>query len=144
VRTADCLPVLFADDAGTVVAVAHAGWRGLAKGVLETTVAAMDVSARRISAWIGPAIGATRFEVGADVRDAYCGDAACIPHFAALREGKWLADLVGLAKTRLSRLGVTRIAGGLWCTHSDAARFFSHRREPGEGRMALVAWKSST
>jgi len=141
VRTADCLPVLFGDRAGTVVGVAHAGWRGLAAGVLEATIDTMGAAPHDIAAWIGPAIGPERFEVGADVFDAYCAnDASCAVHFKPLREGKWLADLAGLARQRLVRAGVTRIDGGAWCTHTDAERFHSFRREKGTGRMALVAW----
>ena len=136
VRAADCLPVLFADRAGTVVAAAHAGWRGLAAGVLEATLAAMGVAPRDVVAWIGPAIGPRRFEVGRDVLDAYAGpqpaDAACfVPH----REGKWLADLPGLARARLARAGVADVAGGTWCTVEDAARFHSWRRDRASGRM---------
>jgi YfiH family protein len=141
VRTADCLPVLFGDRAATVVGVAHAGWRGLAAGVLESTIAARDVAPQDLAAWIGPAIGPARFEVGRDVLDAYCaGDPTCEAYFEPLREGKWLADLPGLARQRLLRAGVTRIDGGTWCTHSDPQRFHSYRREKGTGRMALVAW----
>ena len=141
VRTADCLPVLFGDRAGTVVGVSHAGWRGLAGGVLEATIDAMGAPPADIAAWIGPAIGRERFEVGADVFDAYCaGDASCAVHFKPLRAGKWLADLAGLARQRLVRAGVTRIDGGAWCTHADVERFHSYRRDKGTGRMALVAW----
>jgi len=141
VRTADCLPVLFGDCDGTVVAVAHAGWRGLAAGVLESTVATLGVAPDQLAAWIGPAIGPERFEVGRDVFDAYCAsDPSCAAHFKPLREGKWLADLARLARQRLSRAGITRIDGGTWCTHTDAERFHSYRREKGTGRMALVAW----
>lgn len=141
VRTADCLPVLFGDRDGTVVGVAHAGWRGLAAGVLESTLATLGVEPRAIAAWIGPAIGPDRFEVGRDVYDAYCAaDASCDAHFRPLRDGKWLADLAGLARQRLVRAGVTRIDGGSWCTHTDDARFHSYRREKGTGRMALVAY----
>jgi YfiH family protein len=141
VRTADCLPVLFGDRAGTVVGVAHAGWRGLAAGVLESTIATLGVPPAELAAWIGPAIGPERFEVGRDVLDAYCAsDPSCAVHFTPLRGGKWLADLAGLAKQRLVRAGVTRIDGGTWCTHTDAERFHSYRREKGTGRMALVAW----
>ena len=141
VRTADCLPVLFGDRAGTVVGVAHAGWRGLAAGVLEATVDALRVPSGEVAAWIGPAIGPARFEVGPDVYDAYCvSDPSCAVHFRPLRESKWLADLAGLAKHRLARAGVTRVDGGQWCTHTDAERFHSYRREKGTGRMALVAW----
>jgi YfiH family protein len=141
VRTADCLPVLFGDSAGTVVGVAHAGWRGLAAGVLESTVAALAVAPADLAAWIGPAIGAGKFEVGRDVFDTYCAsDPSCAVHFRPLREDKWLADLAGLARQRLARAGVTRIDGGRWCTHTDVERFHSYRREKGTGRMALVAW----
>jgi YfiH family protein len=141
VRTADCLPVLLGDRAGTVVGVAHAGWRGLAAGVLEATVTKLGVAPGELAAWIGPAIGPERFEVGLDVYDAYCArDPSCALHFRPLREGKWLADLAGIARQRLARAGVSRIDGGTWCTHTDAARFHSHRREKGTGRMALVAW----
>jgi YfiH family protein len=136
VRAADCLPVLFADRRGGVVGVAHAGWRGLAAGVLEATLLAMDVDARDVVAWIGPAIGPRRFEVGRDVYDAYVGaedsDAVCfVPH----REDKWLADLPGLARRRLARAGVHRVAGGTWCTVEDPARFHSWRRDRSNGRM---------
>ena len=141
VRTADCLPVLFGDREGSVVGVAHAGWRGLAAGVLESTIASLRVAPDDLAAWIGPAIGPSRFEVGADVYDAYCaGDASCATHFKPLREGKWMADLPGLARQRLARAGVPRVDGGAWCTHTDEARFHSYRREKGTGRMALVAW----
>jgi YfiH family protein len=141
VRTADCLPVLLAHRDASVLAVAHAGWRGLAAGVLEATVRAMRVDARDIAVWIGPAIGPQAFEIGRDVYDAYCvADPASASYFAPYREGKWLADLAGLARHRLARIGVTSIDGGQWCTYTDRTRFFSYRREKGEGRMALAAW----
>jgi len=141
VRTADCLPVLLADRAGEVLAVAHAGWRGLAAGVLDAAVAAMDVAPHDICAWVGPAIGKRMFEVGDDVLAAFGGaGGSAATHFTPLREGKWLADLPGLARRRLAALGVRRTAGGYWCTHSESARFFSYRRERDSGRMALVAW----
>lgn len=141
VRTADCLPVLLADRAGSVVAVAHAGWRGLAAGVLEATLAAMAVRADDVVAWIGPAIGPRAFEVGADVFDAYCTlDRGASAHFAPGREGKWLADLPALARRRLAAHGVAGTQGGHWCTHTDTDRFFSWRRNRATGRMALVAW----
>lgn len=141
VRTADCLPVLFADRAGSVLGVAHAGWRGLAAGVLEATVAAMNVPAPDIVGWIGPAIGPQAFEVGADVHGTYCGnDAGAAAHFSSLHDGKWLADLPALARRRLAASGITDVAGAHWCTHADAERFFSYRRDKASGRMALVAW----
>jgi YfiH family protein len=136
VRAADCLPVLLADRRGGVVAAAHAGWRGLAAGVLEATIGAMGVDAHEIVAWIGPAIGPRRFEVGRDVYDAYVGredsDAVC---FAPHRDDKWLADLPGLARRRLARAGVHGVAGGTWCTVEDPARFHSWRRDRSHGRM---------
>lgn len=139
VRAADCLPVLFADRGGTVVAAAHAGWRGLAAGVLGATVAAMRVPPGDLVAWIGPAIGPRAFEVGRDVFDAFTvrerSDAAC---FAPHRDGKWLADLPALARRALARLGVDRVAGGDWCTVEDPARFFSWRRDRSAGRMATA------
>ncbi|MFO1309529.1 MAG: peptidoglycan editing factor PgeF [Burkholderiales bacterium] len=139
VRAADCLPVLMCDRAGTVVAAAHAGWRGLAAGVLEAAVEAMAVAPGDIVAWIGPAIGPRAFEVGRDVLDAFVaaepGDAAC---FAPHREGKWLADLPALARRRLARRGVTRVSGGSWCTFEHPARFHSWRRDRSAGRMATA------
>jgi YfiH family protein len=139
VRTADCLPVVFCDRRGTVVAAAHAGWRGLASGVLEATVRAMAVDPRDVVAWIGPAIGPSAFEVGRDVLDAYAGaypsDAAC---FIPVGDGKWLADLPALARRRLARAGVAMVAGGTWCTHGDAACFHSWRRDRSAGRMATA------
>ncbi len=141
VRVADCLPVLLADRAGEVLAVAHAGWRGLAAGVLHAAVAAMDVAPHDVRAWLGPAIGKRMFEVGDDVLAAFGGaGSTAAAHFTPLREGKWRADLPGLARQRLAAIGVSRTAGGYWCTHSESARFFSYRRERDSGRMALVAW----
>lgn len=139
VRAADCLPVLFADRAGSVVAAAHAGWRGLAAGVLEATLRAIALAPREIVAWIGPAIGPRSFEVGRDVYDAFVGaedaDAVC---FAPHRDDKWLADLPGLARRRLARAGVHDVAGGTWCTVEDASRFHSWRRDRADGRMLTV------
>lgn len=139
VRAADCLPVLFADRGGTVAAAAHAGWRGLAEGVLDATVAAMGAAPGELVAWIGPAIGPRAFEVGRDVFDAFVGqersDAAC---FVPQREDKWFADLPALARARLARLGVGRVAGGCWCTVHDPARFHSWRRDRSAGRMATA------
>jgi YfiH family protein len=141
VMTADCLPVLFCDEAGTAVAAAHAGWRGLAAGVLEATVAAMPVRAQTLLAWLGPAIGPQAFEVGAEVRAAFVGaDAAAAAAFVAGRPAKYYADLYALARQRLQACGVTRIYGGGLCTHSDSARFYSFRRDPRCGRLASLVW----
>lgn len=148
VRTADCLPVVLAHrnlHAPRCVAVAHAGWRGLAAGVLEATVEAMDTMPDDLAAWIGPGIGPRAFEVGRDVVDAFVSvereDADC---FTPLREGKWLADLPELARRRLGRAGLPwmhAMPRDTWCTVGDAARFHSHRRDRSTGRMATVAWK---
>lgn len=139
VRSADCLPVLLADRRGTVIAAAHAGWRGLAAGVLEATVRAMRVDPRHLVAWIGPAIGPRAFEVGRDVLDAFVAhDPSDAVGFAPYREGKWLADLPGLARRRLARAGVGHIAGAAWCTVSDPRRFHSWRRDRSAGRMATA------
>jgi YfiH family protein len=141
--TADCLPVLMCDRAGTVVGAAHAGWRGLAAGVLENTVAAMRArGAQDLLAWLGPAIGPQRFEVGAEVREAFlrhdaAADAAFHPY--AGRPGKFLADIYRLARLRLSAAGVGEVSGGGWCTVDDA-RFYSYRRDKTTGRMASVVW----
>jgi hypothetical protein len=141
VMTADCLPVLFCNRAGTRVAAAHAGWRGLLAGVLEATVARFDDPPGEILAWLGPAIGPEAFEVGEDVRSAYLErDEPAARHFRAGRPGHWLADLYGLARGRLQRAGVTAVSGGEYCTYSDPERFFSYRRETNTGRMASLIW----
>jgi YfiH family protein len=142
VLIADCVPVLLADRAGTVVAIAHAGWRGLAAGVLENTARAMQREPAELLAFIGPGIGPRAFEVGPDVRDAFIGeDPAAADAFVPCAPGKWLADLFALARRRLRRAGVTGIYGGGVCTWSDAGRFFSYRRERTTGRMAALIWK---
>jgi YfiH family protein len=141
VRTADCLPVLFADRGGTVIGAAHAGWRGLAAGVLEATLRAMDTPPHEVTAWLGPAIGPQKFEVGRDVFAAFCDDDAAVAScFAPHRDGKWLADLYGLARRKLERAGVTAIAGGGHCTLTESGRFFSYRGDKDTGRMATLAW----
>lgn len=141
VLTADCLPVLFCDDAGSVVAAAHAGWRGLATGVLEETVAAMAMPGERLMAWLGPAIGPAAFEVGDEVRAVFVSDdMGAAAAFAACGHGKWLCDLYALARRRLNALGIARVSGGGLCTFSDAQRFYSYRRECTTGRMASLVW----
>lgn len=141
VMTADCLPVLLCDRAGSVVAAAHAGWRGLAGGVLEATVAQMGVPAGELLAWLGPAIGPERFEVGGEVRAAFVAhDAAAAAAFVPGAAGKWLADIYRLARQRLQAAGVVSIGGGEWCTVSDPDRFFSYRRDGTTGRMATLVW----
>ncbi|HEY2816930.1 MAG TPA: peptidoglycan editing factor PgeF [Casimicrobiaceae bacterium] len=139
VMVADCLPVLLADGAGRVIGVAHAGWRGLAGGVVENVVTAMDVPPGEIIAWLGPAIGQRAFEVGEDVVAAF-DDAGASPYFAAAKPGKWHADLYGIARAKLNRAGVRNIHGGGFCTFHDAARFFSYRRDRNTGRMAALLW----
>ncbi|PKO33582.1 MAG: peptidoglycan editing factor PgeF [Betaproteobacteria bacterium HGW-Betaproteobacteria-7] len=144
VMTADCLPVLFCDRAGTVVAAAHAGWRGLAAGVLEATVQSMGVAPTELLAWFGPAIGGQRFEVGDEVRAAFVAhDPAAAAAFVALGHGKWLADIYRLAGQRLAAAGVGSLFGGDCCTVSDPARFFSFRRDGVTGRMATLIWLDS-
>ena len=145
VLTADCLPILLATDDGGVIGIAHAGWRGLAAGVAEATVAAMRARAqapRRIVAWLGPAIGRAAFEVGSEVRDAFCGiDPAAADAFERGRHpGRWHADLVRLARQRLGRLDVGDVRGGGLCTFADSTRFWSHRRDGHGGRMASLIW----
>lgn len=142
VLIADCLPVLFADAAGSVVAAAHAGWRGLANGVLERTLEAMAVPPQTVCAWLGPAIGQAAFEVGEEVRAAFIAqDAAAHAAFVpGAIQGKWHADLWLLARQRLERAGVTRVAGGGLCTYSDAERFYSYRRDGSCGRFASMVW----
>lgn len=145
VLTADCLPVLFCDAAASCWGAAHAGWRGLADGVLEATVAALPASADRLMAWLGPSIGAHNFEVGENVRAVFCDrypqDArAFTPRATA---GKYLADIYALARARLERAGVSAIYGGGLCTIDDAARFYSYRRSPQTGRMASLIWSTA-
>jgi YfiH family protein len=143
VMVADCLPVLFASRDGEVVAAAHAGWRGLAGGVLERTVAATGVPGAQLTAWLGPAISPPHFEIGAEVRAEFLAvDSGAAPHFTANDRGRWQADLCGLARRRLTALGVTDISGGDWCTFADRERFFSHRRDGTGGRMAALIWKA--
>lgn len=143
VLTADCLPVLFCNLGGTKVAAAHAGWRGLAAGILEATVAAMDCDPSEILAWIGPAIGPKAFAVGQDVYDVF--EKQKIDNSTAFNpyEDRWLADLYELARLALLRTGVEQISGGEYCTYSEPDKFFSYRRDGITGRMASVIWLQS-
>lgn len=141
VLTADCLPVLLCNDAGTAVCAAHAGWRGLAGGVVEAAVRAMGVPPVRLMAWLGPAIGPQAFEVGDEVREAFLAHApVAAESFAPKANGRWLADLYRLAGQRLNAAGVSRVFGGGFCTYNEAARFYSYRREKTTGRMASLIW----
>jgi YfiH family protein len=144
VKAADCLPVLLADEAGGVVGAAHAGWRGLAAGVLEATVEEMRVAPKSLIAWLGPAIGPRAYEVGADVHEAFVSrDPAAASAFVPNRPGHWLLDLYALARQRLAACGVTRVYGGDYCTYSDPARFPSYRRERTGERIAAFVWLES-
>lgn len=141
ILTADCLPVLFAADDGSEVAAAHAGWRGLASGVLEATLAAMHASPDRVIAWLGPAAGPQAYEIGDEVFAAFVSrDPRAECAFWATRPGHWRVDLYALARQRLADVGVTRVHGGGLCTISEPRRFFSHRRDQRGGRMATLAW----
>ncbi len=143
VLVADCLPVLLAAPGGRAVAAAHAGWRGLAGGVVEAALAALceaaDCAAGEVRAWLGACIGPQAFEVGPDVRDAF-GPAAAAHFRPTGTPGKWWADLPALARGRLQRAGVTAVEGGAWCTHADATRFYSFRRDRVTGRHAAAIW----
>lgn len=141
VMTADCLPVLLCDRAGTVVAAAHAGWRGLLDGVLEATMDAMKVSGSELMAYLGPAIGPQAFEVGDEVRSAFVERSRSAEEgFRPRSPGKWLADIYLLARQRLSARGVAQIYGGDCCTVTGVERFFSYRRDGQTGRMASLIW----
>jgi YfiH family protein len=141
VLTADCLPVLFCDRAGTRVGVAHAGWRGLLDGVLQAAVTALRVQPAELIAWLGPAIGQAAYEVGPEVRDAFVARGPrAEQRFARNARGRWQADLYGLARDALAAAGVTPVHGGGFCTFTEAERFFSHRREAPCGRMATLIW----
>ncbi|GAO35612.1 laccase [Sulfuricella sp. T08] len=151
VMTADCLPLLICDEAGTVVAATHAGWRGLAGGVVEATVNAMNVAPERLMVWLGPAIGPAAFEVGEEVRQAFmardpAAEKAFVPspvvsnQDSTLDTQKWLADIYLLARQRLALLGVKQVYGGGLCTYTDAERFYSYRRDQATGRMASLIW----
>ncbi|MCG8992080.1 peptidoglycan editing factor PgeF [Laribacter hongkongensis] len=141
VMTADCLPVLLTDRSGSVVAAAHAGWRGLCNGIIEATIVRMAVPANDILAWLGPAIGPDAFEVGPEVRTAFMAhDPTAASAFAAIPDGKYLADIYLLARQRLNACGVTEVHGGDACTVTERERYFSYRRDGRTGRMASLIW----
>ena len=141
VMTADCLPVLLCDKQGSVVGAAHAGWKGLAAGVIEATVQAMDVAPQNLMAWLGPAISQDAFEVGDEVRAVFiAAQPQAASAFIPGQHGKWLADIYALARLRLNALGITQIYGGGYCTYRDSERFFSYRRDGAIGRMGTFIW----
>ncbi len=145
IMAADCLPVLLCDRAGCVVAAAHAGWRGLCAGVIENTVRAMGLPGTELMAYLGPAIGPTAFEVGADVHTAFVThDPRAQSAFRKHGKDKWLADLYCLARQRLQHAGVASVYGGKHCTYMDPARFYSYRRDGASGRMAALIWLADT
>jgi polyphenol oxidase len=145
ILVADCLPVLFTNRSGSIVAAAHAGWRGLAAGVLDRTVQLMIEAGTQpadVLAYLGPGIGPSAFEVGSDVFEAYTvRDPAAAAAFRPHGNGKWLADLFMLARFALQRAGVRAVYGGGLCTYSDPARFYSYRRDRTTGRMAALIWR---
>ena len=144
IRVADCMPVLLADETGSVIGAAHAGWRGLSAGVIEATLEEMRVRGNRVVAWLGPAIGPKVYEVGDEVRAAFVRrDRAAEAAFSPARPGHWLLDLYAVARQRLRARGVERVFGGGYCTYSDPQRFYSYRRDGTAGRMAAFLWLSS-
>lgn len=147
IMIADCMPVLLCDARGTLVAAAHAGWRGLSQGVIENTVGSLitaGAAADQLLAYLGPAIGPTAFEVGADVYEAFTGrDPLAAQAFTLQRPGKWLACLFTLAHQALRRAGVGRVYGGGLCTYTDPQRFYSYRRDRTTGRMAAMIWRET-
>jgi YfiH family protein len=141
VLVADCMPVLVADKRGGRVGIAHAGWRGMAAGVIENVVRALGAPEGEVVAWLGPAIGPSAFEVGAEVKEAFeRADPKAAAAFTPGAPGKFMADLYALARMRLARAGVRDVHGGGFCTYRDAARFFSYRRAPRSGRMGAFIW----
>ena len=141
VMTADCLPVLLCDKQGSVVGAAHAGWKGLAAGVIEATVETMSIAPQELMAWLGPAISQDAFEVGEEVRDIFvAAQPQALSAFIPGLHGKWFADIYALARMRLNALGITQIYGGDFCTFHERGRFFSYRRDGVTGRMGTFIW----
>jgi hypothetical protein len=139
--TADCLPLLFCDPHGRSVAAVHAGWRGLAAGVIEAAIARLTEDPGRLLAWLGPAIGPDAFEVGPEVRAAFlAADPGVDSAFRPRPRDRWLGDIYALARARLAAVGVSRVYGGDLCTFADERRFFSFRRDGTTGRMASLIW----
>jgi polyphenol oxidase len=144
ILTADCLPVLLTTESGHCVGAAHAGWRGLAAGVIESTITALAVAPHELMAWLGPAIGPAHFEVGPEVQAQFVsGDPGAASAFVASDGGRFMADLYALARQRLARIGVERVYGGGECTFRQADRYFSHRRDGRTGRQATLIWLES-
>jgi YfiH family protein len=145
VLTADCLPLLLCDQRGTRVAAVHAGWRGLAAGIIETAISALNIPGEHLLAWLGPAIGPEVFEVGPEVKQIFLDqDNRNTSAFSAHGQGRWLADIYQLARLRLAGLGVRSIYGGQYCTVADPARFYSYRRDGKTGRMATLIWLANS
>ncbi|EKD74083.1 MAG: hypothetical protein ACD_45C00083G0005 [uncultured bacterium] len=142
VLTADCLPILLCNRAGTHVAAIHAGWRGLANGIIENTLKTLDLPSGELLAWLGPAIGPNAFEIGHEVRDLFLKSHPDTEQaFLPSPNGRWLGDLYALASLRLHTLGITNIYGKPYCTYSDKEQFFSYRRDGSKtGRMASLIW----
>jgi YfiH family protein len=139
---ADCLPVLMTTKDGARIAAAHAGWRGLASGVLEATVAALGAPGPEVRAWLGPCISREHFEVGDEVREEFVSrDTRASACFERNARGRWQADLIALARRRLHLLGLTEVSGGGWCTFAEPDKFYSHRRDGKGGRLAALIWR---
>ena len=142
--TADCLPILLCDTAGTVVASIHAGWRGLCDGIIEATVSQLPAKPVDLMAWFGPAIGPNAFEVGAEVRAQFIAKEAKAEHAFKPHNDKWLCDIYKIATQRLNNCGITQIYGGNYCTFTEEENFYSYRRDGVTGRMATLIWLDST
>ncbi|WP_105167746.1 peptidoglycan editing factor PgeF [Pseudoalteromonas sp. T1lg23B] len=143
VMTADCLPILLANEQGTEVAAIHGGWRPLVQGVIANTLRLFDSSAEQLYAWLGPAIGPSMFEVGSEVKAQFCAqNAAHQNDFYPQKNGKYLADIYSIARRQLARSGVVQVFGGQFCTVSQSELFFSYRRDGQTGRMASLIWRN--
>jgi YfiH family protein len=144
ILTADCLPIIVAAQSGETVAAVHAGWRGLAAGVIESAVRAVGLPSNQLQAWLGPAIGPENFEVGDEVRSIFVSsDERTEPAFRLNHRGRFMADLGFLARQQLKQLGILRVYGSSDCTYADSQRFFSHRRDGLTGRQATLIWRES-